>query len=77
MPRVVVQAQPADVGVVGVEDRTGRAAEDMPERLLRRLRLEIPERHVDRRKGELGDAGAADPLQGGVAGELEPEPRML
>ena len=36
--------------------------------------LEIPKRNVHRRERKLGDAGAADPLQSGMAGELRPEP---
>jgi hypothetical protein len=41
------------------------------------LGLEIPERDVDGGERELGDAGAADPLQSRVAGELQPEPRIV
>ena len=46
----------------------------MPERHAGLLRLEIPERDIHRRQRELGDAGAADPLQRRMARELEPEP---
>ncbi len=74
---VLRDREPADIGVVGLQPRLAGAAEPVPERHAGLLRLEIPERDIHRGERELGDAGATDPLQRRMAGELEPEPVAL
>ena len=66
--------EPPYVGVVGLELFLGGAAKQLPERQSSGLGAQIPKRDVDRRERKVGDAGAADPADGGEVGELAPEP---
>jgi hypothetical protein len=62
--------QPADVGVVGLDPCACGPAKKAPERQVRVLSSQVPERDVDCSQRKLRNASPPDPLQGGAAGEL-------
>ncbi|MNY03246.1 hypothetical protein D3C86_1358580 [compost metagenome] len=68
------EGKPAYIGIVSFHRRRARAAEILPERHARLFRLQVPERHVDRGQRQMGDAGAANPLQRGITGKFRPQP---
>ena len=68
------EIQPSPVCVVGLDPPRAVSPEELPERQPRRLGLQIPERNVHRRQGQLGDPAAADPLRRREMVEFSPEP---
>ena len=72
--RVLGDRQPADIGVVGLQARLRRAAEQLPQRHVRELRAQVPQRDIDGGERDLGDAGAAHPAQCRMARQLQPQP---
>ena len=65
--------EPAAVGVVRLDFFRRGAAEQFPQRQFRRLRLQIPERDVDRAQRQVRDARAADPVNFRLPVEFLPE----
>ena len=74
---IIRNAEPADVGVVGPYLVTNLPAQHFPQRLAGCLGLEVPQRHINGRMRQAGDAGAAHPLQRRVAGQFLPQTRDI
>ena len=72
---IVRDAEPADVGVVGPYLVANLPAQHFPQGLSRRFGLEVPQRHINGRMRQGGDAGAAHPLQRRVARQFLPQTR--
>ena len=52
-------------------------AQHFPQRLAGRLGLEVPQRHINGRMRQTGDAGAAHPLQRRIARQFLPQARDI